>query len=368
MGEKGVSFMSHADPQTLRAELERMHTRLLELEAVERKRHTARRGRLRAAAAVTLTAILGLAGVAVADPSVLPCADPAASNLFCFGPGTPARASEVNSNFAVLHQAQQAAASGQQSLAAQVSAKIGDLGNGNVQANYVTTNGERVNGDLAVGGRLNLSSQGMFMDFGDYGSMFADIRNDVDLIGTTYSLRPHASYYGSLGSSNYYWRNAYIHDAHIHWTYTGGVFASGNVSAASFTTTSDERLKENITPIEHALELVMKLDGYHYDLRPEAGNPSPGRFDHHGVLAQRVQSVLPSAVVYDAERDRYSVNYLEFIPVLIEAVKQQERHIAALQAALDRTTALSARAQTDVSEDRAALPDGPSVVAGRSER
>jgi uncharacterized membrane protein YfhO len=116
------------------------------------------------------------------------------------------------------------------------------------------------------------------------------------------------------------------------WSYSGSI------------NLSDERQKENIIKIDNALGLVLKLQGVKYDLKREyAYNDSlitderskvkleKQRKNQIGLLAQEVEKVLPEAVVYDDSTDIYGVVYSRFIPVLIEAIKEQQNIIENLK-------------------------------------
>jgi hypothetical protein len=121
---------------------------------------------------------------------------------------------------------------------------------------------------------------------------------------------------------------------HLHVDEEDSVF-SGNVSAVSFTTTSDERLKENIQTIQDPLEKLNSLRGVAYNLKgsSEAGSAAEPPKRRMGVLAQEVQKVLPEAV--QTRDDGYlAVEYSALTPVLIEAVKAQQKEIEELKAEL----------------------------------
>lgn len=93
-----------------------------------------------------------------------------------------------------------------------------------------------------------------------------------------------------------------------------------NVTAANFTLASDIRLKENITRIPNALQRVEKLDGVYFNFIDK----TRGVGRKVGVIAQQVQEVLPEAVSQD--NDGYLlVDYDALIPLLIEAVKEEQR-------------------------------------------
>ena len=105
----------------------------------------------------------------------------------------------------------------------------------------------------------------------------------------------------------------------------GGTFhADADVVAFSTTVASDEKLKYDIEPINNAIDTLVKLTGvtfkYVKDDRPSVG-----------VIAQNVESVLPSAVrdvdQLNSDETYKSVDYNQLIGLLIEAVKEQQTQI-----------------------------------------
>jgi hypothetical protein len=104
-------------------------------------------------------------------------------------------------------------------------------------------------------------------------------------------------------------------------------------------TSSDERMKTNIRPIGSALDKLMALRGVHYDWRAECQSRLGfSKKEAVGVIAQEVRSVLPEAVSEDQE-GYLSVNYEALIPLLIEAVKEQQMKIKSLESRIDTLTA-----------------------------
>lgn len=102
-------------------------------------------------------------------------------------------------------------------------------------------------------------------------------------------------------------------------------------------TVSDSRKKENIKTINNSLEIVRKLNGVKYDYKKEfyyvdslvKNNEQKDKLDKErknklGFLAQDVQKVLPEVVMYVDSTDTYFVNYEHIIPVLVEAMKEQQ--------------------------------------------
>jgi hypothetical protein len=123
----------------------------------------------------------------------------------------------------------------------------------------------------------------------------------------------------------------------------GEIRATNNITAYY----SDERLKENITPISNALEKVQKISGVTFN-----SNDTAAEFGYTdkktqvGVIAQEIEAVLPEIVVpapfdigQDDDGNEYSlsgeyyktVQYDKLIPLLIEAIKEQQNHINRLE-------------------------------------
>lgn len=106
---------------------------------------------------------------------------------------------------------------------------------------------------------------------------------------------------------------------------------NGAVQSISNLFISDIIYKEKIAPINNALELVNGLDGKTYNWKVSSFPDL--NFDNtlqYGLIAQEVETVMPSIVHTDA-LGRKAVNYSAIIPVLVEAIKQQQDQITALQ-------------------------------------
>ena len=85
---------------------------------------------------------------------------------------------------------------------------------------------------------------------------------------------------------------------------------------------SDRRLKNNISPIDQALEKIIALQGVRFNWRSDEYPLL--NFDHKshiGFIAQDLKNVLPEAV-WEGVDGFYSVNYDNITPVLVEAVKE----------------------------------------------
>jgi hypothetical protein len=110
----------------------------------------------------------------------------------------------------------------------------------------------------------------------------------------------------------------------------GRIDASNDIVAFS---TSDERFKENITPIANALEKVKTLTGVEFDWRKETKDYH-GYVGHDvGVIAQQVKAVLPEAVRTNAN-GYLAVRYEKIIGLLIEANKELAARVEELESKL----------------------------------
>jgi hypothetical protein len=129
--------------------------------------------------------------------------------------------------------------------------------------------------------------------------------------------------------------NLYFNDSKKLETTDVGVTVNGEHSATGdiIAFASDERLKENIEPIENALDKVLNLSGFTYNFN-ETGQSLgfDGSIRYVGVSAQEVQSVLPEAVKpAPASADYITVQYEKLVPLLIEAIKELKEEIEDLK-------------------------------------
>ena len=114
-------------------------------------------------------------------------------------------------------------------------------------------------------------------------------------------------------------------------TTDGRIDAANDVVAFS---TSDKRLKENIKPLDSALDKVLKISGVSFDwkeLTEEEKKTIHGNEGHDvGVIAQEIEEVLPE-VVTERDNGYKAVKYEKIVPLLIEAIKEQQKQIEELK-------------------------------------
>ncbi len=128
---------------------------------------------------------------------------------------------------------------------------------------------------------------------------------------------------------------------------------NGIVRANTFTYNSDKRFKKNIKDLGGSLEKINALSGVSYQFNqnqhPDAKFSSREQI---GFIAQDVQKVLPELVYEDGE-GYLSVDYISVIPVLVEAIKEQQKLIEAQNSKLD---ALQTSSNLKVGQEELVLP------------
>ncbi len=89
---------------------------------------------------------------------------------------------------------------------------------------------------------------------------------------------------------------------------------------------SDRRLKKDISPLTQVLPHVLQMQGYRYHWK----NPDSDTTLQIGLIAQELQKIYPELV--RSRPDGYlSIDYVSLIPVLAEAIKEQQVMIQRLQ-------------------------------------
>ncbi len=102
---------------------------------------------------------------------------------------------------------------------------------------------------------------------------------------------------------------------------------SGDITAFY---SSDERLKDNITPIPDALNKVISISGNTFSWNENSTHTGTDV----GVIAQEIQKVLPDAVI-EKDNGYLGVSYEKIIPLLIEAIKDLSHKVEVLEKTID---------------------------------
>ena len=107
---------------------------------------------------------------------------------------------------------------------------------------------------------------------------------------------------------------------------TGEIRATGDITAYY---SSDERLKDNITPLSNAIEKINQIGGYEFDWNSDSSHSG----HDVGVIAQEIEKVLPELVV-DRDTGFKAVRYDKIVALLINAIKEQQLQIDELKSKL----------------------------------
>ena len=91
---------------------------------------------------------------------------------------------------------------------------------------------------------------------------------------------------------------------------------------------SDLRLKANIVSLGSTLAKLLLIDGKRYTMKKNGKQKI-------GVLAQDIQKVFPELVTTD-DKDMLAVNYQGLVPVLINALKEQDDKISRLEKLVEK--------------------------------
>jgi hypothetical protein len=115
-------------------------------------------------------------------------------------------------------------------------------------------------------------------------------------------------------------------------------YFSGNVHyTGTLSSFSDERLKENINPLNSVTDKIMQISVSTYSFKKGYSNLNLPQVKQYGFIAQNLEKIFPELVQNVADKSKgennlveyKAVNYLGMIPILTKAL--QEEHIQRLQ-------------------------------------
>jgi hypothetical protein len=129
--------------------------------------------------------------------------------------------------------------------------------------------------------------------------------------------------------------------------FEGDVFYTGSLLHPS-----DMMLKTNVRPCEDALGKILALEPkiFTYSADKASANISLPRGEHYGLIAQEVEEILPglaSDILHpgapskrpgDPQEEPFklkAINYVELIPILVQAIKEQQETIEELRTRLE---------------------------------
>jgi hypothetical protein len=99
----------------------------------------------------------------------------------------------------------------------------------------------------------------------------------------------------------------------------------GTIYSNNSLNTSDARLKTNIRELNYGLSAIMHMRSVKYNWRE-----GDDRETKIGFLAQDLRKIVPEVVVGNEAKENLAVNYIELIPILVNAIKEQQQQIEEL--------------------------------------
>ena len=99
-----------------------------------------------------------------------------------------------------------------------------------------------------------------------------------------------------------------------------------NTSSVSYSTSSDQRLKENIADADDAGSKIDAIQVRKYDWIGD------GTHQEYGLVAQELQPIAPLAVSGDADsEDMMGVDYSKLVPMLVKEIQSLRARVAQLE-------------------------------------
>ena len=292
------------------------------------------------------------------------------SNAFASGDRTKATYSYTTamgykseaSNFAstalgkeTIASGQYATAMGQQTTASQNASTA--MGDGSIASGNVATamgvetisSGEgstSIGGYTTAGGIYSFASGDSSKALGNYSSAFG-IHTNANGWGTTA-----IGIYNRINENNINYDFSFNNTAFVignGWLNENNEIARSNALEVLFdgTTTiagdlninSDARLKANIISLGATLSKLLQIDGKTYTMKKDANHKKK-----IGLLAQDIEKIFPELV--SETNNIKSVNYQGLVPVLINAIKEQQHEIERLKKQEERLRLLEQKVNT----------------------
>jgi hypothetical protein len=176
---------------------------------------------------------------------------------------------------------------------------------------------------LDVNGDMNIRGNGSLM-------LYCNDDEAIWYNGTYYS-------WGYGGTYNFFGDRIKIGgDGNVAPSTTYALYVTGNAYATGNWSSSDLRFKKNINTIGNPLERMLKVRGASFEFRcDEFPDYTFAKGRQLGFIAQELEEVFPELV--NTETDGFkSVNYNGMIPVLLEAIKEQQKLMDRIKAENDQ--------------------------------
>ena len=205
-------------------------------------------------------------------------------------------------------------------------------------------------------GSISSSAYGVYLENTSLGgsSSSSGVARGIHIINKNMAPKgtAHGAYISSVGNDTVFGIYSAVSGVSAAKTYSG-YFTGGQVRinaelyawdsySSIVRITSDERLKSDIKPLDTEMNKLYRLQGKSYkkaivvtDLQDslsiawQAEHPQKPLepIQEFGYLAQELQEIFPELVSMDSTTGYYAVNYIGLIPVIVEALKEQQVQI-----------------------------------------
>jgi hypothetical protein len=140
------------------------------------------------------------------------------------------------------------------------------------------------------------------------------------------SIRPDST----NGSTQLNWNRVTTGASSTVLVFRDGTTAVGNINhdntSTTYATSSDYRLKENITDAPSAFDSIEAIQIRSFDWKVD------GSHQKFGVIAQELEAIAPEAVSKgEKEDDMWGVDYSKLVPMMVKAIQELKAEIAILK-------------------------------------
>ena len=224
----------------------------------------------------------------------------------------------------------------------------------NVSLNVLTLS---YNGDVNINGNYKSNNSDVIVDTSNYVLSTCNILieqlNIRDINISNYILSS-SNYFGDLIVSKSPW---IVTNSNIYYSsnvnISGQVYIEGDLIVTGYVTAggpitpfSDDRLKNQTSNIRNPIDLISKLNGFHYIPNEIAQQYGFKKRSDIGLSAQEVQNIFPEIVSlapFDMARDNYNnivsksgdnyltINYEKLAPLFVESIKDLKKELNELK-------------------------------------
>ena len=107
---------------------------------------------------------------------------------------------------------------------------------------------------------------------------------------------------------------------------TSNFVTTGNMTAANFNTTSDQRLKSNVADAAPSSAIVDAIQVRQFDWNDS------GKHDDYGFVAQELHAVYPAAVTPgESDAEYWTVDFSKLVPLLVKEIQDLKARIVELE-------------------------------------